>query len=278
MNQRTTYDVKNWTVFGCVYFKPPFQITDSLINEARIVHVIKGKSKLYSANQLIELKSGDTLIMKSDNFVNNWQKNESDDEINKVIVFQLNSDFLKYLYNNKLPNWYDRRNETVGNSIEKALPNQLINSFYQNLELYIDEPDLMNEEFTQIKTRELISLLIKTDVTGSIKKTFGQLFETKEYDFQEIIQNNLFEDLNVENLAFLANMSLSSFKRKFSSIYGTSPNKYIISKRLEKAQRLINTTDLSISQIAYDCGFSDVGYFSKTFKKNYNILPSELKR
>ncbi len=273
---RKDFKVKDWTVLGCIEFTPPFQASDSLINEARIVHAVEGRSKLYSANQYIELNSGDTLILKSDNFVNNWQKNDADTS-NKVIIFQLNAEFLKHLYDNRLPVWYKKRNETIVNSIEKVPSNHFIRSYYQNLQTYIDDSSLMNEELIQIKAKEIISLLINTSPTGTVRTIFEQLFEIKEYDFQEIIQNNLFENLNIENLAFLANMSLSSFKRKFSSVYGTSPNKYIISKRLEKAQRLIRTTDLSISEIAYDCGFSDVGYFSKTFKKNYNILPSELK-
>ena len=93
-----------------------------------------------------------------------------------------------------------------------------------------------------------------------------------------MVQKNLFEDLNIEDLAFLAGMSLSSFKRKFNSVYGTTPNKYITSKRLEKAQSLLRFSDMLISEVAYDCGFSDVGYFSKLFKKYYNYSPSEVKK
>ncbi len=89
---------------------------------------------------------------------------------------------------------------------------------------------------------------------------------------------NIFEDLNTEDLAFLCAMSVSSFKRKFQEVFGTSPNKYITSKRLDKAQSLLRTTTLTISEIAYDCGFSDVSYFSKTFKKYYNSTPSDLRK
>ena len=271
-----TYKVKDWIVLGCTSFKPPFQVSDALINEARIVHVVRGQSKIYSANKLIELKSGDTLIMKTDNFVNNWLPNQTD-ELNKVIVFQLSADFLKHLYSDKLPNWFKKHEESISNSIEKVVSNQLISSFFENIQLYFNESNYLDEDLTQIKTKELISLLINTDQIGSIKNIFNCLFEKKEYEFQEVIQDNLFEDLSIENLAFLTNHSLSSFKRKFSSIYGVSPNKYIVSKRLEKAQSLLNSDERSISQIAFDCGFSDVSYFSKTFKKYYNISPSDFK-
>ena len=103
------------------------------------------------------------------------------------------------------------------------------------------------------------------------------MFKANEYKLQEVIQAHLFDDLNLEDLAFLTGLSLSSFKRKFSAVYGTSPNKYIISKRLEKAQLLLRTTDLRISEIAYECGYSDVGYFTKTFQKYYNCSPSNFR-
>ena len=65
------YRVKEWPVFGRRTFDPPFKLSETLVNEARIVHVVAGRSRLYSANQFTELQPGDTLIMKTDSFVNN---------------------------------------------------------------------------------------------------------------------------------------------------------------------------------------------------------------
>lgn len=275
-NTLQTYKVKNWVVFGRTTFKPPFNLSDALINEARIVYVVNGRSKLYSANQHIDLHPGDTLIMKSDNFVNHWQENEND-EINEVIAFQLNADFLKYLYDNQIPRWFESESTIQTNAVVKTDPHPLLKSFFDNLKIYFANPSHLSEEVIQLKIKELISLLIQIDNQGTIQQIFGALFNASAYDFQEVIQKNLFQNLNLEELAFLTGMSLSSFKRKFKSIYGTSPTKYFISKRLEKAQNLIKTTDLRISEIAYDCGFTDTSYFSKTFKNYYNISPSDLR-
>ena len=54
-NKLQTFDISKWTVFGRNIFQPPFKMTDKLINEARIVHVVHGNSRLYSANQFVEL-------------------------------------------------------------------------------------------------------------------------------------------------------------------------------------------------------------------------------
>ena len=247
-----------------------------MINEARIVYVVNGQSKLYSANEYTNLQSGDLLIMKTDNFVNNWQLNE-DNIPSEVIAFQLNSEFLKYLYQDKIPEWFENK-EIQGSSVVKITSTLVFSSFFTGLSNYIDNPRLLSEELIQIKIKELITLLIQTDTSGEIKRTFGNLFSATNYLFNEIIQQNLYEDLSIEDLAFLARMSLSSFKRKFSSVFGTTPNKYITSKRLEKAQTLLKTSEMNIAEIAYECGYSDVGYFSKVFRKYYNSSPSELRK
>ncbi|UTW61230.1 helix-turn-helix transcriptional regulator [bacterium SCSIO 12741] len=276
-NKLETFDVDKWTVFGRNTFLPPFKITDALINEARIVYVVKGKSRLYSAEQYTDLTNGDLLIMKTDNFINHWQENE-DGSHTQVIVFQLTADFLKFLYQNRPPSWFSDTEIPAGSSVVKVNPHPILSSYFEQFKFYLEEPSQLTEEVIQIKIRELISILVQTDQDGAIRQIMGNLFTATDYAFQEVISKNLYEDLNLEDLAFFTGMSLSSFKRKFSSVYGTTPNKYIISKRLEKAQTLLTTSNLSIAEIAYDCGFSEIGYFSKTFRKYYNVSPSDFRK
>lgn len=275
--QLQTFDVKDWTVFGRTSFQPPRKISDSLINEARIVHVLNGTSKLCSANQTFTLSSGDTLVMKSDNFVNQWQEDPSGTHA-IVVVFNLTSGFLQHIYDSDPPQWFKPRTRSVTNEVEMATPSTTLTSFYDHLGHYLKHPEHLSEEVIKLKVKELIAILIQSDESDRMERLFGNLFNPPEHDFQAVIQKNLFEDLSLEDLAFLTGMSLSSFKRRFSSTFGTTPNKYITSKRLEKAQTLLSTSDLRISEIAYDCGFSDVGYFSKIFRNYYHITPSDFRK
>ncbi len=275
--QLITFSIRDWVVLGRTEFLPPRKISDELLNEARIVHVVKGASRLHSANKVVKLGKGDTLIMKTDNFINNWLENDENDST-VVIVFQLRSAFLQYLYSNDLPNWFKDGNSKIDQSLVKVEAHVLLSSYFDSLQLYLNNKGLFSDEIVKSKVRELISVLINTDRTGETRHIFGNLFRASEYEFKDTIAKNIFEDLNIEDLAFLCSLSLSSFKRKFKAVYGTSPNKYITSKRLDKAQTLLRTTKLSVSEIAYDCGFSDVSYFSKSYKKYFNASPSDLRK
>ncbi len=88
------------------------------------------------------------------------------------------------------------------------------------------------------------------------------------------IQQNYAEPLTVEDLAAMAGMSLSSFRRHFKEQLGLPPQDYILDLRLKKAQRHLVATAENITEIAYACGFGSHAHFAATFKSHFNLSPS----
>lgn len=72
---------------------------------------------------------------------------------------------------------------------------------------------------------------------------------------------------SIEQLCFDVGISHAHLLRLFKEAYGVTIVKYIIKKRIELACELLLTTDLSVSSVAYSCGFSDEIHFMKTFKR-----------
>ncbi len=91
------------------------------------------------------------------------------------------------------------------------------------------------------------------------------------------IDENLFENLSIEQLAQRCNLSPSRFKHRFKEEAGIPPGEYIIRKKVEKARQLIEENSLSIKNIAYDLGFSSPAYFATVFKQYNGCAPSEYK-
>ncbi len=83
-------------------------------------------------------------------------------------------------------------------------------------------------------------------------------------------------DFTVEDFAKEMCVSRSLLHKKLTAITGQSANEFILSLRMKKALALLQTNDLSISEIAYQVGFNDPKYFSKCFKKYYGRSPSEV--
>ncbi|MDS0527032.1 AraC family transcriptional regulator [Clostridium sp. SHJSY1] len=91
------------------------------------------------------------------------------------------------------------------------------------------------------------------------------------------IENHYTEDISIDVLAETSHYSSRHFSRIFSETYNTTPLNYILSLRINKACRLLKERGLTISDVAFQCGFSDNNYFSRIFKKRVGLTPKQFR-
>ncbi len=84
--------------------------------------------------------------------------------------------------------------------------------------------------------------------------------------------------LDVDQLAAAARLTKSHFSRVFATNLGVSPARYLLRLRMEEALRMLRMGESSVKLVAQSCGFSDSSYFSKVFRKFYNMRPSDVAR
>jgi AraC-like DNA-binding protein len=101
---------------------------------------------------------------------------------------------------------------------------------------------------------------------------------SKILDAIRYIQLNLNENVTVAYLAGRANLNEDYFSRLFFRYTGQRPLTYLHEKRIERAQYLIATTNLSFTEIADKTGFENLSYFTKIFKKVTSLTPGEYKK
>lgn len=85
-------------------------------------------------------------------------------------------------------------------------------------------------------------------------------------------------NFNLDHLAEGMNMSRSSLYRKIREIMGMKAIDFMKKGKLHFAAKLLLTTDLNVSEVAFECGFNDTKYFSRCFAKEYGNLPREFKK
>lgn len=86
------------------------------------------------------------------------------------------------------------------------------------------------------------------------------------------------EPLSIDRLASQAHMSRRTFIRVFRASTGTTPSAWIRTRRLDAARRLLETTDLSIDQIAAGCGFGSAVTLRQNFARAFSTTPTEYRR
>ena len=89
------------------------------------------------------------------------------------------------------------------------------------------------------------------------------------------IKENLTEDLSLKKLSQFAGFSPIHFHNCFKASTGITLHEYVEEQRIKKAANMLITTDYTLAEIAYECGFSSHSYFSYAFKRKMNKTPRE---
>lgn len=165
--------------------------------------------------------------------------------------------------------WFNRIS-SLNNNIRKL--NSSSKCFYNFKEL-IDlhkEENGSNEAYTnQILTNIISELLVNS------------IIRTEEHTFSNIagyINNNIDKKITVTELANRACMSKYHFIRVFNKEFGFTPHEFIINSRINAAKFYIKSSNKSLKEIVYLCGFSNESAFSNTFKKVVGVTPGQFRK
>jgi len=249
-------------------FMPPMSGANVMSDEACFLFTIKGESTLIGPQQQVPIQTNEGVVMKCGTYLNRWAKSK-DSEPCEAIAVHFGRQHLKAIFKDELPEFLTRQSTQPRVCIQKVQLDAMLNNYIQSLLFYFENPSLVNDELLMLKVKELILLLAKTENAQQIYGLLQGLFDPVQFTFKEIVRNNLYQGLTLDEWALLTGMSISTFKRKFTEVFGESPGRYVRTKRLERAAELLTTTQQRVSDIAYQCGFTDMPHFSKSFLQKF---------
>ena len=128
-----------------------------------------------------------------------------------------------------------------------------------------------------LKNREIIKEKFAGNLVPKIEElALNSTDESFLLEINKLIIEHISQDtFTVNELAEELSMSRTSLNRKLNAITGKQPNKYILSIKLNQAENLLKSSKLSVSEIAYNSGFKSLSYFTKVFKEEFGVKPSE---
>ncbi|MBC3375891.1 helix-turn-helix transcriptional regulator [Pseudomonas sp. SWRI92] len=115
-------------------------------------------------------------------------------------------------------------------------------------------------------------IAVSTPVTPTAKTT-GGLSPWREKLVKKMILDGLSETLEITRLAEACALSRSHFSRAFKRSTGQSPQAWIRAQRIARAKQLMQSTDLTLTQISLECGFCDQAHFCHLFTHSAGISP-----
>lgn len=236
--------------------------------------VVEGTLKIRYGKKVYQLSKNQMAFLKKDILVEyeTGRSNSDGAERNEYILISLKYELVKE-FTRLAELSVTAKGELSAVTINTV--DQRLAKYIDSLESYFNEPEKVEGSLVKIKLLELLFYL-----AGSNKTILEQVLDMREHFRSNItatVEDNIMNSLSLNQLAILSGRSLSSFRRDFLAIYNMPPSQWIRQKRLEKAQELLQSTTMTITDICYTLGFENIAHFSRLFKSHFRYSPSEFR-
>jgi len=142
---------------------------------------------------------------------------------------------------------------------------------------------LQSESDVEFQTRNLLSEtwlhllhIVEEEIHGA--GTSGGKNQDRILTMMAFVQENYAEKVTLENIADAAAVSTRECLRCFKDSIRQSPMDYLIEYRVQVAKKMLETTDLSITEVALRCGFNSNSYFTKIFRRSCGKTPNQYRK
>jgi AraC family transcriptional regulator, exoenzyme S synthesis regulatory protein ExsA len=272
---RQQLKIENQCVVERLLIVPPFRMEAVFPNEACFLHFKEGEVLIKAPTEKWHLLRKESVLLKCGHYFADFIS-QAPAATWEVYAVHLHPAILKEIYQGEISTFIHAQKQPP--FVQKLPPQDIIDRFIDSLLFYLDHPQLASEELLRLKVKELILLLLQTTNADHVLGLVSALFSPRKATVQEVIHAHLYSDLSLAELARLSALSLSSFKREFQKMYRDSPGNYIRNKRLERAKEILQYTDFSVSEVAYQVGFNDPAYFARAFHRRYLCAPSDFRK
>ena len=156
--------------------------------------------------------------------------------------------------------------------------NEATRAFFYSIVPYFTQQTPPNESLLELKFKELMFNIFSNPSNSNLLAYANSITDRHKPLLQEIMEANYTYNLSLEEYARIAQRSLAAFKREFKDHFHVSPGRWLIQKRLDYAQSLLNITQKNVNEIAYDSGFENATHFSRVFKEKFGLSPLQYRK
>lgn len=272
MHDINTISYKGVPLFQTAKVKAPSSRSASLDGVACFFYVLNGSFTTIEENGLHQIQEKEGMIKNNcGNFISQFEPGKNGDDYEAVVTY-LYPDVFREIYKNEVPSFL---NKEIVDAPKILVGDHLLDDFIKGMAIYFQNHELIDDDLVQLKLKELVMILLKSKHYKNVLDLFNTIFATGKNGFRNVVENNLYSPISINEIAFLANKSLSTFKRDFKKEFDQTPSRYIKMRRLERAAELLLTTKEPVSGICYDCGFQDSTTFSTSFLAHFGSSPSK---
>lgn len=241
------------------------------LNKNVISFLLDGQKDLHFSNDIVSINDTQSLLISSSNFLLTELVGTSSYRCLLFFFSQKNiSDFLL-----KHSPQFNQNKLTITTPYFLIEKDNFIVHYINSLKHSFGLHTTISQKILELKFEEIMLYLANKYGQPFFAYLNSLLTSERELSFKKVIEKNLYTNLNIQEVAFLCNMSASTFKRKFISIYQESPGKWFQQTRLNKARELLLNNKATPSEIYMEFGYDSLSNFSTAFKNEFGYSPRQ---
>ncbi len=247
----------------------PIVKQEIILNQNAFSFLMEGTKEVFFDTSAISIDNTRFLLMGSGHCLMT-EKLSDVKSYRSVLLFFTNEALLKFIHKVAL----DKTVSKGYKSVYDFQYDHFIQGFAKSLSDISRLSKHLQTKLLEVKFEEI--MLYLTEIYGT---DFLSSFIVKSPDstqkFIRTVETNQLSKLTLKELAFLCNMSISTFKREFEKHYGESPIKWFQNKRLEHAHYLLNQQQKNSSEIYVAAGYENLSSFIQAYKSKYGMTPKQ---
>jgi AraC-like DNA-binding protein len=259
---------------------PSFTTDFHFHNECQLVYIVSGSGTRIIGDSVENYQEGD-LAFVGPNVPHVWYSKTSPNQEEQMaisIALYINPETVAenlkpFIDTQTLASFFEQsarginivgeKKEVISKILQESLHQKevsLLASFLKILELLMDSKDIiwLNEP--------------------SLMKTYSSKNQGRVAKLMHFLQENFRTEITLEQAASVADLQLHSFCRFFKQLTHHTFSDFLNEIRIGFACKLLQQSDLPVTQVAYECGYSNISYFNRTFKKIHGITPREYRQ
>lgn len=263
------YDASNIQLFD---YRSSKNLDKQLINLSKhtFSFLMEGQKEVFGRTNSIHVENNSFLLMESGRCLMTEKLSSEQKSYRSMLLFFSNDDIFNFI----------RKHDIAANPVlnEKSVYSfcydAFIKSYLQSVIEISKLPKAKQNKLLPLKLDEILLYLVDAYGSGFLMSMMHQNNQ-KDQKLIAVVEANKLNKLSIKELAFLCNMSVSTFKRAFVKNYKQPPIKWFQDQRLEYASILLKQEQKRPSDIYLDIGYDTLSSFIQAFKSKYGQTPKQ---
>ncbi len=241
-----------------------------ILSRHTISFLQEGEKEIITDNHRIAINDTNFLMMRAGHCLMTEKFSSTQQKYSSLLLFFSHQSVLEFLKKHEIQHSGSTREE----STTAVAYDRFIRTFVSSLKDLMHLDPKHKQKMLTIKFEELMLYLIARDGTGLLGSLLNNN-DQRSFDFVKVVETNKYNKLTLKQLAFLSNMSVSTFKRAFEKHYQESPIKWFHDQRLTHAAYLLKSELRRPSDIYLETGYESLSNFTQAFKSKYGVTPKQ---